>query len=59
MGCICISALAPLLPCFFYFTLIVQKKQPKGAKFYASVVIFSVMLPYSIFAMVSLYLDKD
>ena len=59
VGSICISALAPLLPCLFYFMLVIQKKQRKGLKFYASIIIFSIMLPYCLFAVISLYIDRD
>lgn len=59
VGSICISALAPLLPCLFYFMLVIQKKQKKGLKFFLAIIIFSVMLPYSIFSVLSLYIGGD
>ena len=57
LGGITISALAPLLPCLFYFSLVIQKKQPKGCKFYLSIIIFSIMTPYSLFSVISLYIN--
>jgi amino acid permease len=59
IGGICTSSLAPLLPCYFYFRLVVRKKQPRTFKFYAAIVVFAVMAPYSLFSVISLYINRD
>ena len=55
LGGITVSAIAPILPCIFYVALVYQKKKDKGIKFYAAIVVFCIMIPYSIFSVVSLY----
>ena len=56
-GAICAASIAILLPCFFYFRLIVIRKQPKNIKYYLSILIFVVMIPYSLFSIVALYIN--
>jgi amino acid permease len=55
IGSLCSSALSPLLPCFFYFQLVRMKQKPKAVTYYAAIAIFSIILPYSIFSIISLY----
>lgn len=55
LGGITISAIAPILPCVFYISLVIQKRQQRGAKFYFAIIVFCIMTPYSIFSVVSLY----
>ena len=57
IGAICAASICPLLPCFFYFRLIMVKKQSRNIKFYMAILIFSVMAPYSIFSIISLYVN--
>jgi hypothetical protein len=58
LGAICAASVCPLLPCYFYFRLVLIKKQPKRIKFYLAVVILFVMTPYSIFSIVCLYVNR-
>lgn len=44
-----------LLPCFFYFMLVIKKKKEKKFTFYLSLVIFSIMAPFAVFAVVAQY----
>ena len=55
LGGITVSSIAPILPCLFYFCLVIQLKQKKGLKFYASIIVFCIMTPYSLFSVISLY----
>jgi amino acid permease len=55
IGAICSSSIGTILPCFFYFRLIVQKKQKKTLNYYIAWVIFVIITPYSIFSVIALY----
>ena len=59
VGAICAASVTPLFPCLYYVSLIIQKKQPRTSKFYLAIVVFSIMVPYCIFSIVSLYIDMD
>ena len=55
IGAVCSTSIAILLPCFFYFMLIIKKEKKRNINFYASIVIFSIMLPFALFAVVAQY----
>ena len=57
IGAICSSSIGILLPCYFYFRLVMKKRKSKTVKFYVAVVVFVVMAPYSIFSVVALYIN--
>lgn len=53
VGAICSTSIMILLPTFFYVKLIGSKKQSKGLKYYLSLIIFGVMAPYALFAIIA------
>lgn len=55
VGALCSSSVCVLLPCLFYFRLVVLKKQPKGWKYYLSIAMFAIIAPYCLFSIVALY----
>ena len=57
VGAICAASVTPLFPCLYYVCLIVQKKQPRKIIFYIAIVIFVIVTPYSLFSIVSLYIN--
>jgi hypothetical protein len=57
IGAICSSSIGILLPCFYYFMLIIKKKQPRTIKFYVSFCLFAVLTPYALFSIVALYVE--
>lgn len=59
IGGLCTSSIGFLMPCYFYFRLVMQKKKPRTVKWYVAIVIFVVMAPYSVFSVVSLYIPRD
>ena len=59
IGGLCTSSIGFLMPCYFYVRLTMQKRRPKTVKWWAAVVIFVVMAPYSVFSVISLYLPRD
>jgi amino acid permease len=59
VGAICSTSIMILLPTLFYVRLIGKKKQQKGVKYYLSIVIFGVMAPYALFAIIAQQLKSD
>lgn len=57
IGAVCSSSIGILLPCFFYFMLIIKKKQPRTIKFYVSLALFIVLTPYALFSIIALYVE--
>jgi amino acid permease len=55
IGAICSTTIAILLPCFFYFMLIIKKNKPRNIKFYISITFFVIMVPFAIFSVVAQY----
>lgn len=55
IGAICSTSIGVLLPCFFYFMLVIKKKKERKITFYISLVIFGIMAPFAIFAVVAQY----
>jgi amino acid permease len=55
IGAVCSTSIAVLLPCFFYFMLILKKNKKRNIKFYVSIVIFAIMIPFAIFSVVAKY----
>jgi len=58
VGAVCSSSINILLPCFYYFMLVVKRKKEKTIKFYVAVAVFVLMAPYSIFSVVALYVKS-
>jgi amino acid permease len=58
IGAICSSSIGILLPCFFYFRLVVKKRKARTLKYYVALVIFAVMAPYCLFSIVALYVNS-
>lgn len=59
VGAICSSLTGILLPCFFYFRLIIIKNQPKTVKFYVSIALTLIMAPYALFAIIAQYINLN
>lgn len=57
IGAICSSSIGILLPCYFYFMLVIKKKRAKTLKYYVALTVFVIMAPYSIFSIVALYVN--
>ena len=57
IGAICSSSIGILLPCYFYFMLVIKKRQRRTLKYYVAVAVFAVMAPYSLFSVVALYVN--
>jgi amino acid permease len=55
VGAVCSTSVSIFLPCFFYVKLTDMRKQPRGLKYYFSIVLFAVMAPYALFSIVALY----
>ena len=53
VGAVCSNSIGVLLPCLFYFMLVHKKKKSKGIKYYLTIVIFVVMLPYALFSIIA------
>jgi amino acid permease len=56
VGSVCSTSIGLILPQYFYFQLVIKKKKPLGIVFYLSVIVFSVMIPFAVFAVVSQYI---
>lgn len=59
IGAICSTSIGILLPSLFYFRLVVMKKQQRGLKYYISWLLFIVMAPYAIFAIIAQHIKSD
>lgn len=55
IGAVCSSSISILLPCFFYFMLVIKKKKTRNINFYISVTVFAVMVPFALFSVVAKY----
>jgi amino acid permease len=55
VGAISCSAISTLLPLYYYIKLIQKKKKKKRKMYYVSIVMFSIMVPFSVFSVVALY----
>ena len=56
IGAICSTSIAVLLPCFFYFILIIKKDKKRNLKYYISIVVFGIMVPFALFSVVAQYI---
>lgn len=59
IGAVCSTSVSVLLPCFFYFRLIMIKKQKRTYKFYLSIILFSTIAPYALFSIIALYVGPE
>lgn len=57
IGAICSTSISVLLPCFFYFILVIKKNKKRNIKFYISVVVFCIMAPFALFSVVAKYVE--
>lgn len=55
VGAVCSTSIGILLPCFFYFILVIKKNKEKNIKFYISLGVFLIMAPFAIFSVVAKY----
>jgi amino acid permease len=55
IGAVCSSSIAVLLPCFFYFMLIIKKNKKRTFTFYATIIVFAIMAPFAILSVVAKY----
>jgi amino acid permease len=57
IGAVCSTSISVLLPCFFYFILVIKKKKPRNIKFYVSIAVFIIMAPFALFSVVAKYVE--
>lgn len=57
IGAVCSTSICVLLPCFFYFVLVIKKGKKKNIKFYISGAIFCIMAPFALFSIVAKYVE--
>jgi hypothetical protein len=55
IGAISATSIGVLLPCFFYFMLVIKKNKARNVKFYLSIGVFLIMAPFAIFSIVANY----
>lgn len=53
VGAVCSNSIGILLPCLFYFMLVHRKNKKKTIKYYTTIVIFVIMLPYALFSIIA------
>lgn len=56
IGAVCSTSIGILLPCYFYFTLIIKKKKERTYLFYLTIFIFAGTVPLAIFSIVAQYI---
>jgi len=56
IGAICSTSLGMLMPAYFYFGLVLKKKKPLKCIFYLAILMFAIMVPFAIFAVVAQYI---
>ena len=55
IGSICSMSISVILPCVFYFRLVIDNKKRKGWKYYTALIVTCLMTPYSLFSIIALY----
>ncbi len=57
IGAVCSTSIGILLPCFFYFMLIIKKNKKRTFKFYISLLVFGIMAPFAVFSVIAKYIE--
>jgi len=55
IGAICSTSISIVLPCIFYIRLVVDGNNKRGWKYYLALVLTCLIVPYSIFSIIALY----
>jgi amino acid permease len=55
VGAISATSISMLMPAYFYFALVIKKKKPLKIIFYLAIIMFVIMVPFGIFAVVAQY----